>query len=916
MERYNIKRNFRRLLSLTLIIALAMSLAAPALAVEDKWKFMKLEASDRQQDVVSISNYADRTANVYTHYQPVITVFDENGEAGDDAIAALLSFSIQYDQPMNLAIYELNEEYRLHGRSGASNVSLASGGAANLNSYDSRGALVGYMYGSYVGSDGSISRQRPFDGDMDTAQWFCGYDGEYPGELQSFSAASIGTDFTYNRIRWYGLAHYGVEAVNETDPGVDPATTGYFYLGEYDDNDVLIKGVYEYVIALEPVAERFKEYVSFLHIVIDYGAAPDNWAFDENNPNLSCAMVAEPVNIATGNFIWQYTDIALYGAETLEFTRTYNSLDNSSGALGNNWRHNYDYRIDEYDLFTIVHMPNGYKMTFRLNYDGSFAPPSGCRYTLEQTGQGFLLIEKDGTNYAFDSSGNITSITKADGNVTSFTYAGGNLATVSNRTGTLSFSYTGDKITSVSDGTGRSAVYTYSGDNLATAENTDGDSLVYGYSGRFLTSITDFNGNLYLRNAYDDQGCIIEQYLADQGTSYFSYDFSNRRNTYTDPSGFTTTYYYDANNNITAIEDHLGRETRTINADGLIESLTDRLGNSVVYGYDEAGNVTSITYPDGTNEQYRYNSLNLVTWSKAKDGSETTFGYDQRGNLTSYTDARGNTYRFTYDSANNMLTSEDPSGATTVFTYDSRGNALSRQDAMGNVTRFIYDTQGRLTQQVNPDNSNVSYEYTTAGKLVSITDADGNVTEYSVTGNGFNDGNTDPMGFSTSTVYNDQNQPVRVTDAEGNSNEYHYDSSGQLIATTNALGETIRYGYDLAGRMTSYTDARGNTWNYSFDAEGRMTSSNDPLDNTVSSAYDSMGRTTSTTNSRNATTRYSFDAMGRTTRVTDALGNYSRNVYDPTGNLIEQYDRNGNCWRYSYDENNLSLGSTATELLR
>lgn len=166
--------------------------------------------------------------------------------------------------------------------------------------------------------------------------------------------------------------------------------------------------------------------------------------------------------------------------------------------------------------------------------------------------------------------GKVTSITKANGSVTNLSYSSGNLSTVSNRTGTLHFSYSGGKISAVSDVIGRSVQYTYSGDNLETIENTDGDHLIYSYKGRFLTAITDFEGNVYLENEYDEQGCIIEQYLADQGTSYFSYDFSNRVNTYTDPNGYTTTYHYDANNNITAVEDFIGTEYRTINADGLI----------------------------------------------------------------------------------------------------------------------------------------------------------------------------------------------------------------------------------------------------------------------------------------------------------------------------------------------------------
>jgi hypothetical protein len=49
---------------------------------------------------------------------------------------------------------------------------------------------------------------------------------------------------------------------------------------------------------------------------------------------------AEPVNTATGNYLFQRTDLTLAGRRVpLILTRTYNSLDAYSGPLGHNWTH-------------------------------------------------------------------------------------------------------------------------------------------------------------------------------------------------------------------------------------------------------------------------------------------------------------------------------------------------------------------------------------------------------------------------------------------------------------------------------------------------------------------------------------------------------------------------------------------------
>ena len=684
----------------------------------------------------------------------------------------------------------------------------------------------------------------------------------------------------------------------------DTARQEFIFPGQ-DENGGIEPGVYQYFVRFQPTAEATHMFTVDVRLAISY-TEEDIARLLQLRSLFGLGCDGDPVSMISGNFTWDYTDISVFGARPLAFARHYNALDKNGGELGFGWRHSYMYSIDRTLVFADLVLPNGYRVSYNVKGDGSFAGPDGVDYYLEGHDGGYRMTDRALTQHFFDGNGRLTAIEDIGGNRTEIARNGAEISSISSSSGTLAFAYSGGRISSITDQTGRSVHYGYDGSgDLVSFRNADDDTIDYAYDDKHrITAISDFNGNTYLRNAYDSLGRVKEQHVADQGTSLFSYDVANRASTISDPNGAVRKYYYDLNQNVTAAEDVNG-QTRYEYDGGRITRVTDRLGNSTSYAYDAAGNVTDIAYPDGTAEHYAYNSLNLVTEAVAKDGAVSLYGYDERGNMTSHTDARGNSSHYAYDGANNMLASTDAMGATTVYTYDPKGNCLARTDPLGNRTSFAYDGQGRLVLQENADGGTVGYEYTSAGKLARITDPAGNETEYFVSGNGYETGHTDPMGFSASTIYNEQNKPISVTDAEGNTTVYSYDAVGQIVRTTDALGNTVSYGYDLAGRIASMADARGNSWSFSYDAEGRMTGSTDPLGNTASTAFDTMGRAASATNARNATTSYLYDAAGRIARITDALGNSSRNAYDANGNLVEQYDRNGNRWSYAYNGNNL-----------
>jgi YD repeat-containing protein len=71
------------------------------------------------------------------------------------------------------------------------------------------------------------------------------------------------------------------------------------------------------------------------------------------------------------------------------------------------------------------------------------------------------------------------------------------------------------------------------------------------------------------------------------------------------------------------------------------------------YGYDNVGDLQSVTYGNGVLHAYRYDAGNRLTNLGATKGSTNLFGYgyavDAAGHRTSVTEQSGRTVNYSYD---------------------------------------------------------------------------------------------------------------------------------------------------------------------------------------------------------------------------------------------------------------------------
>ena len=168
---------------------------------------------------------------------------------------------------------------------------------------------------------------------------------------------------------------------------------------------------------------------------------------------------------------------------------------------------------------------------------------------------------------------------------------------------------------------------------------------------------------------------------------------------------------------------------------------------AVTYSYDDANQLTGLTYQHGTTTlaayTWSYNDANQVTSETSSDGT-TAFQYDAAGELTSVSNPNQN---YSYDATGNRTTAGSQTGpynrllsdGTYTYTYDNDGNVTSRTDiATGATDEYTWDYRNRLTQVVSKDSSGnviqvVTYTYDVnderIGKQVQYSDGQPDLVE-------------------------------------------------------------------------------------------------------------------------------------------------------------------------------------------
>jgi RHS repeat-associated protein len=441
----------------------------------------------------------------------------------------------------------------------------------------------------------------------------------------------------------------------------------------------------------------------------------------------------------------------------------------------------------------------------------------------------------------------------------------------------------------------------------------------YGYwdstKGYQLRSITDAENHattFYYDSAWrlDYIGWPLGYYYTDVGCDGFG-----RIASVTDPNGNRTSFSYDLLGRLTWIGyPDIGSgsgQWRHFEWDCCgLEQVTDENGVVTRLEYDPYTKwLTRVTEDCGTG------GLNYVT----------QYGYDEVGNLTSVTNARGRTTTYTYDIADRLVQANYPDNTSESWDHHDDGRVASHTDGRGRTTSYHYDADDRLAAVGTlkaidyPNDTDVGIGRDRDGLITSITDATGTSTaEYYDSGwlKRFTNGD----GKATTFEYNHVGLLSKLTaPVTSKYFTYTYTDLNELSTVQDSSDPPITvssFTYDLGGRLTritrpgSYIDFTYNARDWITGVHNRKSDGSTLYDNTYyyqdGSLWDFVGnplKRTEFVDGTTYTTTYRYDDVYRLLRETRS-GYY---------NLVYSYDEVGNRRTrgtgglypiaYSYDSN-------------
>lgn len=470
------------------------------------------------------------------------------------------------------------------------------------------------------------------------------------------------------------------------------------------------------------------------------------------------------------------------------------------------------------------------------------------------------------TDYEYDSAGDLRRTTnQASGRVDEYTYDG--LGRVLTHTVDLPGTTDDPVTTTTYDAVG----------NVVTVLEPAVNNTLENASHQLLTTY-DYDHN-------DNVSSVVLSDAGDGGvpvrSTTFDYDELDREVEVIDPEGGTLTRQFDQNGNVTAVTDPNGNDptnpsfgastqTTYYSDDGRAHQV---ISHGVVLDPDQPTSTVSIT--------------------------QSTTTYDNVGRVRTVTDANGVATETQYDDADrpvkvwhvDVLVNAETSPRNVRVretVYDEAGNPIwvyeggdiddVNQSTATRVTHFEYDDAGRVHKTwlifngrdpitLDSDDRVTTFDYDDAGNVLSVE-----VSQHGETAR-------------TTNVYDTAGRLTRSWDE--NNNNTSEDAAFDLITTYG--------GYDVWGNPGWMTPPNGN-------AAGAT-----PADHRISYAYDSLGRLETTTSPTVAVTTVDnstdpptvnqdvqvapqtvigYDAFGAITHTRDERGNVTTTTYDLAGRPV------------------------------
>jgi len=676
------------------------------------------------------------------------------------------------------------------------------------------------------------------------------------------------------------------------------------------------------------------------------------------NPAGDPSTDGEPVQLSSGLFEYNKTDLVLPDVIPISLTRTYRPNDSWSRPFGIGATHPYEMFLggngSNYGTTPYVDLilPDG----SRIHFTGVGAGPSYSSYLNSSAGTpwygavlsgsptnpngypllsgGLFVQTKDGTIYTFPESANqvnpgcqaLVAITDRHGNQVTVTRNGDANCTIAQITSPsgryINFVYDSSyRVKTATDNSGRQVQYSYDASGrLQYVTDANGGLWTYGYDTlNRMTTVEDPRLITYLTNIYNSAGMIYQQYLAD-GTSFYQFNWTTTSNTqnvtFTANGGSGGWNPYDVLNFRSCTTCNEGFAPLVTQVD-----VIDPRGYTRRVAFNQNGyrstDIRALGKPEQETTTYTYFADNLVNTVTDQLARVTTYNFDVNANPTSVTWLSGTSSAVTvsavYDSMySTPLTITDPLNNTTSIDYDTLGDATSVTDPLGHQTTFAYNGMGLVTSMTDAMQDTTQFTYNLAN-LIGITDPLLNTTSMFVDAAGRLAQRTDALGHTTKYQYNNLNQLTQITDPLQGITTFGYDGNGNLQTVQDARqqgtnNQTV-YTYDNFDHLQTRTDPLSRQESYIFDQLDNLTSFTDRRGKISTYLYDGINRRTFAGYGTlpgptyESTVNYTYDGGNRLTKVVDSTSGTITPVFDGLNRLTSETTPLGSV-AYQYDNDN------------
>lgn len=600
-----------------------------------------------------------------------------------------------------------------------------------------------------------------------------------------------------------------------------------------------------------------------------------------------CKLAGDPVDLISGNVVYDAIDFELPGPMPLQWHRIWCSASQVAGHLGHGTRYNYEIGLEvlEEESAVAVFWRDGRACIFPDILTGEeffspenklllkkkpdryqiFEPESGYTYNLCPHPGGYLPYKltsiqnrKDHEiRFSYDSRGFLCEITDSAGRKLD--------VTADSRGRIVQVALRGEEggeasHTLVSYGYGREQ-------DLETAADGLGARLCLEYRNHLLIKKTDRNLHSFYweYDRYEDGARAVRTW-GDGGLLSLWIDYHDKEgyNAVRTGAGASEYHYNDKMLCTRVVYPDMTETREEYNDNYQLVSQVDEEGRMILYRYNHWSQITSITFADGSKKSFAYDSAGRLVQAVDGEGGVRKWIYGGDGLLEKTVDPAGmeTAYRYNshrlvekiiypnqeeiclgYDRHFNITRATLPDGSFSTWEYDRRGNCVTAVNPLGGADTYRYDPLNRMVEASLADGNEIRLVYDGYDGVLHAEDKQRKV-DYTYT----------PLGNISSKIQ------------EGRKTVCEYDSEERLVSVTNEKGEVYRFERDAKGNIRKEVGFDNLVRTYERDASGLVTKMNRPGDRF---------------------TRYSYDKLGQVVRKDYHDGTYEIFTYDKNGAVTE-----------------------------